>query len=504
MQKLTNQQRLLAEKLVRERQSRERLQGALNVEGLLFGPQKACVDDTERFVAVCCSRRAGKTYGLGIKLLREGMKHPHALVLYVTRAREMAKTILHPVLRQIARDTGIELEFKENTGDVVLPNGTRILLRGCDTEREMGKLRGMKYVCAVIDEAQEFGSLLTKLVNEVIEPATSDYMGQIYMTGTPNAACIGPYFEAMHDTGDMRGWSRHSWTILDNPHHPGKEEYLAEIRAKRNWTLNHPSYMREYLGRWVRDSNSMVFPGFHPSRNVNTEPVELPEGEEWSYVLGCDIGYNDPTAYVVLAYNQVLGSLYVVESYEDSRGDTEPDAETKLGVTPSRFCAEVQQLNDQYDFEAIVIDTGGIGKGYAEELREKYGIQFIPADKQKRLAFLKLLDGDFRTGIVQVNEGNSQLITDLQLMQWDVDKAAKGRWVFDAKSDKNDHLVDALLYGWRYCFHQHIDWHREGPRKGTPEYEDALMEAYWERRGAKMRQEQEDPDNLSGRLPYPG
>lgn len=483
----------------RERESRQSL---LRAEELTFGPQKDFIEDTERFVAACCSRRAGKTYGIALKLLLAGYEHPGSLPLYVTRAREMAKNILHPVLREIDRNLGLGLHFRENNGDVVLPNDSTILLRGADTEREMGKLRGMKYPIAVIDEAQDFGELLIKLINEAIEPATSDYMGQIYLTGTPNAACMGPYYDALHDRGEMRGWSTHHWTILDNPHHPGKEAYLADVRRKRNWAINHPSYLREYCGVWVKDSNAMVFPSFSEARNVAELP-ELPEGEEWSYVLGCDVGYNDPTAYVVLAYNAALGRLFVVESYEDSREEEgQKDVLSKLGVTPVRFATEVKQLNDHYDFEAIVIDTGGMGKAYAETLTEQYGINFVAAEKQKRLAYIKLLDGDMRTGKVAVCPDNSKLIEDIQLMQWDVDKAAKGRWVFDSKSDKNDHLVDALLYGWRYCYHHDLSWEEEPSVPGTLQWVEEAIERHWERLDKEIEQSKRSMDD-PWHNPYP-
>lgn len=438
----------------------------------------------------CCSRRAGKSYGIGYKLLRAGLDHPNSFPLYVTRAREMAKNIIWPALRDISRHTGLELEFKENTGDVVLPNGSRILLRGCDTEREMGKMRGLKYPVAVIDEAQEFGSLLTKLISEVIEPATSDYMGQIYMTGTPNAACVGPFYDAWHATNDMLGWSTHHWTILDNHHHPGKEAYLDEICRQRGWDKNHPSFLREYRGIWIKDENSLVFKDFSSSRNV-IQPFTPSEDEEWIYVLGCDVGFNDPTAYVVMAYSQQAGAVHVLESYEDSE------------VTPGAFAAEVEALNQAYDFSAIVIDTGGIGKGYAEELKEKYGIDFIPAQKQNRLGYIKLLNGDFKTGLVRVTTPNAKLIEDIQHMQWDLDKKAKGRWVFDDKSDKNDHLVDALLYGWRYCYHQNLDWREQGPTPGSREAMDKQLDEYWEQLGLKMEQAKHSPTSHRGNLSGP-
>lgn len=397
----------------------------------------------------------------------------------------MAKTIIWPPLRDIARAAGLELEFKENTGDVVLPNGSRILLRGCDTEREMGKMRGLKYPVAVIDEAQEFGSLLEKLINEVVEPATSDYMGQILMTGTPNAACVGPFYDASHGQGNMRGWSGHHWTILDNPHHPGKEKYLAEVRAARGWEPNHPSFLREYKGVWIKDEDSLVFPDFTANKNTVSA---LPDVDDLVHVLGCDVGYNDPTAYVVMAYSQQHGVVYVLESYEDSE------------VTPGAFATEVEALNQTYEFSAIVIDTGGIGKGYAEELKEKYGVNFVAAQKQNRLGYIKMLNGDFRTGMVQVTGGNSKLIEDIQHMQWNVDKKAKGRWVFDDKSDKNDHLVDALLYGWRYCYHQNLDWREQGPSPGSAEELESVTEAYWERVGKEMEAEASNPLSYRGNL----
>jgi hypothetical protein len=50
-----------------------------------------------------------------------------------------------------------------------------------------------------------------------LEPATLDLDGSsIWMFGTPNASSSGYFYDA--DVFERSSWSKHNWTLLDNPH----------------------------------------------------------------------------------------------------------------------------------------------------------------------------------------------------------------------------------------------------------------------------------------------
>lgn len=386
-------------------------------------------------------------------LLEQAFKYERSICPYITMTRDNAKLILWPALSELDRKYNLGLKFRENTGDVVLPNGSLIILRGADDQRQIEKLRGPKYPIAVVDEAQAFPAFLGDLITNVLEPATLDYSGSIILAGTPNAACAGPFHDFTNRADSQ--WAVHRWTLLDNPHVPDKQAFLARVKKNNHWDDNNPTYQREYEGKWVRDFNNLVFK-IKLSRNiVPTFPREF--ASDWEFVLGIDLGFNDPTAFVTLAYSSTLGQCYVVESYKESE------------LIPSAVAARVETLMSRYPYSRIVADTGGFGKGYAEEMKRKFSMPIVPANKTDKTAYIEMLNGDLRSGALMIcRDRNPDLIDEITLLQWDENKLGRNMYIFDRAFQ--DHLCDAMLYGWREAFHHNVDWEREGPRYGTTAY----------------------------------
>lgn len=428
---------------------------------LLFGEQRNFALDTAHYVAACCSRRAGKSYGIAYKLLKKATEFPRSHCLYIVQSRETAKDIIWTPLLEMDHKLELGLRFRENDGNIILPNGSKILLKGASTKREAEKMRGDKYPIAVIDEAQAFGtSLMEYMIDEVLNPATIDYgdAGQICITGTPNAACAGFFYESTE--GRKGGWSVHHWTLRDNPHLAvDQDQWLREERARRGWQEDHPKYLREYCGVWVRDAEGLVY---RFSDGINTIDSFRPQAaDDWEYVLGVDLGYNDPTAFVVLAYSESLGQAHVVTSWKES------------GLTPSRVAAEVEAMSRDFHFSRVVCDTGGFGKGYAEEMRQKHGIPIVPAQKRDKAAFVEMMNSDLASGILKIAaDENEELIEEMRLLQWDIEKLDTTGKLLEDKRFHN-HLCDAALYAWRDCFHHSEDWEETPPKRGTKEWAEA-------------------------------
>ena len=451
-------------RLLSEVEARSSQRAKLTPEACLFGPQLAMAQDTAKMIVACCSRRAGKSFELAFKFSVAAMRYPGCVIPYVTLTREDAKNIIHPAFRDLDAKFGLGLRFRENNGDVVFPNGSKVILRGAGTAREIEKLRGPKYPIVAVDEAQVFGEILNVLLDEVLEPATLDYNGQILVTGTPGAACAGPFHDMVKEPG--KGWSVHSWTWKDNPHLPDNvEQQIAAMRLRRGWTEQHPGYLREYCGVWVRDTDGLVYE-YSGARNCLPGVFDRESAPDWEYVLGIDLGFNDPTAFSVLAYSQAQEKCQVIESYKE------------VGLIPSAVAAQVEELTQKYPLSKIVADTGGFGKGYAEEMKEKWHLPITPAQKLNKATYIEMLNGDLRSGVVGVyKDANKDLLTELSLLQWDSGFLAKNA----AREDSHfaNHLCDATLYAWRECRHHGAAWEENAPKPGTPSYWQAVEESIW-------------------------
>ena len=428
----------------------------LRADDALFGPQRDFVQDTARLKAACCSRRAGKSYGIAFGLLRAGFKHPKSTPLYVVMSRSDAKNIIWPPLQHFNDAYNLGLVFRENDGDVVFPNGSKILLRGAGSRREIDKLRGPAYPAVNIDEAQGFGSDLDYIIDDVAGPAVAQFEdGYIAVTGTPNAACAG----AFHDIANREdsGWSVHGWTWRENTAIPEGRmaSWVESVMKRRNWGPEHPTYLREYEGVWIRDAEGLVFE-YRPALNLIPRFDERAT-HDWAYVLGIDLGFNDPSAFVVIAYSRARGEAVVVESYKEA------------GLYPSTAANRIERFLSKYPLDRIVADTGGLGKGYEQEWVQRFGLPVHAAQKVGKMGYIQLLNGDLASGRLKIaGDKNRKLIEEVSLLQWDADKLLQGRWEADRKFD--DHLSDALLYAWRECKHHNLVDELNAPVYGTDEY----------------------------------
>jgi hypothetical protein len=356
-------------------------------------------------------------------------------------SRQDARDIVWPALDALNETFQLGLEFNRSTGDVTMPNGSRIMLRGAGTMREINKLRGKKYPCAIVDEAQAFGSDLDYLLDQVIEPAVADYHGWIGVSGTPAVAPAGPFYEI--DQGESaEAWSHHYWTFLDNPHMPNPEEFIAKVMKRRGWDEDHPGYLREYMGLWVHDKDARAFK-IEPHRDI-VPSFDAANAWDWDYVMGIDVGYNDPFAFVVLAQSQVLGQAFVIDSYEES------------GITTMEALVVAERFSNEYPITRIALDTGGAGKLVSEDWKKMSTLPIEPAKKTHKASQVSVINGDFRAGKLKVcRDNNIKLISDLMVLEWDKDQTERDRWVY--RRGFADHLADALQYAYNLCFHHTYD-----------------------------------------------
>ncbi|HYQ03707.1 MAG TPA: hypothetical protein VER96_33770 [Polyangiaceae bacterium] len=410
------------------------------------------LDKSRRKVAVC-SRRAGKSHGILAWLIDGALDDPGGLSVYVARSKGDAMRIMGPAIDLFARRyPELQLKLREIDGQRLLVVGlTRhnIWLAGCKDQSEVGKFRGAGngYKRVAIDEAQEYGAFLRDLITGAIEPALVDKKGELLLAGTPGPVPAGIFYEV--STGDgAPQWPTHHWTIFDNPHIRDAAEEIRLFCATYGLDKDSPTFRREYLGVWVRDDGVLVYPY---SANINACLAhEVPEGGH--LVLSLDFGVVDATAFTVLKTVPGAPEVWVLRSW------------SKTGLIPSAVAAHVERLIAEFGRGMqIVGDEGGLGKGYAEEMRQRYGIGITAAEKTKKRAFQEIAQGELRSGTIKIVASEChQLIDEMCLLQW-----APGKLKEDERFE--NHCCDSMLYGVRAA----RAWYRpevEAPAPGTPEW----------------------------------
>jgi len=111
-----------------------------------FPEQKAYILDDSPRVGLLCTRRAGKSFGIGLKLFRAAFAEPQCTCTYIGLTRKTAKKIMwKDVFKSIDRKMNLGCKFNESELSITCPNGSIIYLEGADSGKdEMDKVLGGK------------------------------------------------------------------------------------------------------------------------------------------------------------------------------------------------------------------------------------------------------------------------------------------------------------------------------------------------------------------------
>jgi hypothetical protein len=377
-----------------------------------------------------------------LALLRAGFEHPHSYPVYVNMNRASAKVIIWPALKEINDSLGLGLNFNQATSDVKLPNGSEIKVYGAGTRREMDKIRGGKPPIACLDEAQNMGSDMEYLISQILLPATADYKAPILVTGTPSAAFDTPFYNIIHGRGMTEkskdlAWSVHHWTMKENPYIKLVEEEYNLACAANGWTRASPGFRREYLGEWIRDDIGMCYE-VRSDLFVQRWPKHL--ADDWRYILGIDLGTVDPCAFTILAYSRKLTRTYVLTSYKNQ-------------FTTLQAGTEIERLMQEFDFDNIVVDSGGQGAAFIKQWKDTHPtIPAMPVKKGYNSVDMgiNIINADARAGKIKiVKSGCQQLVDEMQILIWDPKKSISGARKVKAGDNYPDHCADSYRYAYQ-------------------------------------------------------
>lgn len=421
-----------------------------------YSAQNAFIQDSNRFVAAQCSRRAGKTTGLIYRFAKTLERHPGSQCIYLALTRESAKDIMWNALIEVSEQHNLGWTFTESKLEMRCPNGASLKLYGADQKNFIKRLKGRKYPGIAIDEAQDFGVHLRSLIDDVLTPSTIDYVdGWIALTGTPGPVPQGYFFEVTES--GRYGYSLHKWTVNENPAIRDAEAFIQELKLKQEWDDRNPTLLREWRNQWVLDVQSLWVQYKESLNDYKTLPTV-----KWNYILGIDLGYKDADAMAVLAWSEADPCTYLVEE-QTIRGQ---------GIT--ELAEQVNALTKKYDIAKMVIDQGGLGLKIAEEMRRRFHIPVIGAEKQRKQEAVKFLNDTMRQGRFKAM-ASSQFAQDSYLIQIDYEKTTPDRIVI--KKNYHSDIIDAVLYAFRESPAFTYQKPKPVPKANTPEYFDAETSA---------------------------
>lgn len=456
-------ERLIREKLRRQALAQRANTASTQLLDTLFPEQREFVLDPSREKSAVCSRRAGKTTAACVDMLSVAVTTPGAAILYIALTRKSAKGLAWAELKRINHRFRLGIRFNHSDLVATLPNGSTITVTGAHDTAAIEVLRGQKYNLVYVDECASYGGHFEALVQDVLAPALMDLRGTMALIGTPGYACAGYFYDR---TAKQSSFSKHAWTVLQNPYLAHAAEELERELKTKGWDRSHPTIQREWLGLWSRALDSLVY-SFDPDRNTFTD---LPEGQ-YANVLGVDLGFNDAFVISVLRYSLEEPKAYVVDVF------------SRTHATPSQWAEWVDAYATRYEPTSIAVDAGGLGKAIVEEMRDKWMLPVKPAEKNKKPAYIEMLNGDLKSGRLMVHSTLTKLADQMTTLQWD----EKHPGLKENEEYPNDEC-DATLYAWRECRHHLNRRAPEPPKEGTPEWRAELEQKLRELTFKRARQ----------------
>lgn len=447
-----------------------------------FPTQNSFVEDTSKYIDAQCSRRAGKSTGLGKRFFKTMQKHPGAKCFYLSLTRDSAREIMWPVLQELDQTYNLGCTFIESRLTVIHPNGAKLQLYGADMKNFIKRLRGQKSPGIGVDEAQDFGTHLQTLIDDVLTPMLVDYEDSwLAITGTPGPVPQGYFFDVTQNK--KYGYSHHEWTLLENPYLPDPESFIKDLKLKREWPDDHPTLRREWQNHWVLDVESLWIQ-YSENRNDFQELPNLSNNNKYNYILGIDWGFKDSDALAVLAYSDESPITYLVEEL----------VTPKQGIT--ELVNQVQEMRKKYEISKIVMDEGGGGKKMAEEMRRQHAIPVEPAEKVRKQETVEFFNDSMRTGKFMAHK-NSRFVRDSYLVQIDWEKSTQDKIII--KKNPHSDIIDAVIYAFK-CSPAYAYQNPSAPKPkiGSKEWSDAQQSEMWDKANEYFIEEQNKQKKLWG------
>ncbi len=366
-----------------------------------------------RFVSAAVSRRQGKTYianiiGQLVSLV------PSSNILIMSPNYALSQ-ISFDLQRTLIKHFDLEVR-KDNAKDKVieLSNGSTVRMGSIN---QVDSCVGRSYDLIIFDEAALADG--KDAFNVALRPTLDKDNSKAIFISTPrgrNNWFAEFFYRGFSD--EFPEWASIKATYTDNPRM--SETDIAEARK----SMSEAEFRQEY------EADFNTYEGQIWKFNFETQVKDLSQFEAGSMDVfaGLDVGYKDPTAMCVIAYDWDEDKYYLLDEYFDAEKTTEQHA------------TQIQRLIDRWDIDFIYIDSAAQQTRF--DFAQNYDITTINAKKS-------VLDG---IGHVSSLVDNNKLYVDqqaketlicLEAYQWDPNpNLMKER----PKHDRASHMADALRY----------------------------------------------------------
>jgi len=366
-----------------------------------------------RFVCAALSRRQGKTYisnviGQLMALI------PNTNILLMSPNYSLSQ-ISFDLQRNLIKHFDLEVT-RDNAKEriIELSNGSTVRMGSIN---QVDSCVGRSYDLIIFDEAALVDG--RDAFNVALRPTLDKQNSKAIFISTPRGR--NNWFSDFYNRGYNDEYPE--WISIRASYHENPRHAKSDITEARK-AMSEAEFNQEYLA----DFN--VYEGqvwnFNHERCVS-DLSEI-DTSKMDLFAGLDVGYKDPTAFCVLAYDWDAEKYYLVDEYLDSERTTEQHA------------IEIRKLVEKWDIDWIYIDSAAQQTRY--DFAQNYDISTINAKKS-------ILDGiGHVAGIVDnekliVDQRSEEALKALDQYQWDPNPNLMRE---KPKHNEFSHMADAIRY----------------------------------------------------------
>ena len=383
-------------------------------------PQLALInavnDPKYRFVCAALARRLGKTYianviGQLVTLV------PGSNVLIISPNYNLSG-ISFELQRKLIRHFDLEVA-RDNLKDKIieLENGSTIRMGSLST---VDSCVGRSYDLIIFDEAA-LGEGGEAAFNVALRPTLDKPNSKAIFISTPRG---------------KQNWFSQFWNRGFDPNFPEwvslQADYSENTRmaesdvAEARRSMSRAEFEQEYMASFTTYEGQIY--NLDEGDVLMELPVEVAEHRNCEFFAGCDPGFRDYTAFVVIAYSWDTDCFYVVDEYLDRERTTAGHAE------------EFRKLCERWGVETIFIDSAAAQ--FSADLAYQYDLATTKAKKDvlPGIAYTQTLVAQ---GRLKILDHCQHVRAVMDQYRWD---NKEGLTKERPKHDDYSHMADALRY----------------------------------------------------------
>jgi len=366
-----------------------------------------------RFISAAISRRQGKTYianiiGQLVSLV------PGSTILIMSPNYSLSQ-ISFDLQRNLIKHFDLEVT-KDNAKDKVIEisNGSTVRMGSVN---QVDSCVGRSYDLIIFDEAALADG--RDAFNVALRPTLDKPNSKAIFISTPRGR--NNWFSEFFMRGfsdEFPEWCSVRATYKDNPRM--SESDISEARK----SMSEAEFKQEY------EADFNTYEGQIWNFNFETQVQDLAnfDTSRMDVFAGLDVGFRDPTAMCVIAYDWDTEKFYLLDEYFNNERTTDQHAE------------QIQKLIDRWDIDYIYIDSAAQQTRF--DFAQNYGISTINAKKS-------IIDGIGHVAAIIdndslfVDQAAKESLSCVDAYQWDPNpNLIKEK----PKHNMASHMADALRY----------------------------------------------------------